>query len=213
MSFDQRLNEHTRNHLIALVKDHPILYQDDRSPEGKDERNRIWDAIGQQLSLSGMNTWMCHYHCFSQYKCVFFFVCLGDVCKAKFTNLKNNYFKGLRNESISDEMRRRLNFLDDVWWYQLILLFTLILSNNLSEFYIFVSLCVLFCAIFFSRSFRFHFRSSRLFATQCLFPLKKNNINFPNPMKKLAPWNKVQNEKPARITQRRATKRRPDYNE
>lgn len=79
----------------------------------------------------------------------FLFVCLGDVCKAKFTNLKNNYFKGLRNESISDEMRRRLNFLDDVWWYQLILLFTLILSNNLSEFYIFVSLCVLFCAIFF----------------------------------------------------------------
>lgn len=56
MSFDQRLNEHTRNHLIALVKDHPILYQDDRSPEGKDERNRIWDGIGQQLSLSGMYT-------------------------------------------------------------------------------------------------------------------------------------------------------------
>lgn len=70
-----------------------------------------------------------------------------------------------------------------------------------------------FLCDFFSRSFRFHFRSSRLFATQCLFPLKKNNINFPNPMKKLAPWNKVQNEKPARITQRRATKRRPDYNE
>lgn len=46
----------------------------------------------------------------------FFNLChyLAEVCKIKFTNLKNNYFKNLRNDSISDEMRRRLDFLDDV---------------------------------------------------------------------------------------------------
>ncbi|XP_055317666.1 uncharacterized protein LOC129576488 [Sitodiplosis mosellana] len=118
---DVRLDEQTRNLLIELVKDRPILFTDcgDRSAELRDERQKLWDEIGEKINIQ------------------------PEVCKIKFTNLKNNYFKNLRNDSVGPEMRRRLEFLDE-----------------------------------------------------------------------LAPWNRIQHEKPARITQRRSTKRiRPDYNE
>ncbi|XP_031620973.1 uncharacterized protein LOC116339308 [Contarinia nasturtii] len=119
---ENRLDEQTRNVLIELVKTRPILFNDysDRSAaELRDERQKCWDEVGEKLNWS------------------------GDVCKTKFTTLKNNYFKNLRNDAVGPDMRRRLDFLDE-----------------------------------------------------------------------LAPWNRVQVEKPARISQRRATKRfRQDYND
>lgn len=58
MSNELRLNEQTRNHLINLVKPKPILYDDSivrsqEGHEGRDDRIRIWNEIGQVLSLPG----------------------------------------------------------------------------------------------------------------------------------------------------------------
>lgn len=39
---------------------------------------------------------------------------LAETCKDKFVNLKNNYYKNLRNDTVGPEMRRRCAFLDDV---------------------------------------------------------------------------------------------------
>ena len=54
MSYDLRLTAQTRNLFTALVKEQPMLYNDvDRSQEAKDERDRIWNSIGQRIGIPG----------------------------------------------------------------------------------------------------------------------------------------------------------------
>lgn len=50
--------------------------------------------------------------------------CVAETCKNKFSNLKNNYYKNIRNDTVGPEMRRRCAFLDEVridkWTFQIL---------------------------------------------------------------------------------------------
>lgn len=100
---------------------------------------------------------------------------LGEVCRIKFNNIKNNYFKGLRTECASEEMRQRLSFLDEVCSYHVFVFFFVFLPS---------SMCFSF----------------ELFLC---FHLSLVMIQFDW---KFAPCNR-----PARITERRGTKRQSIY--
>lgn len=114
MSYEQRLTPQIRNLFTALVKEQPILYNDvDRSQEAKDARNRIWNSIGQRIGIRGK--WIFYVlikEC--NFNFVVFISCLGEVCKVKFTTMKNNYFNSLRKGFVNDTLKERLGFLDEV---------------------------------------------------------------------------------------------------
>lgn len=53
---DVRLDEETRNKLIGMVKMRSILYNDcaDRTRELVEERQQLWEDIGQELKIPGI---------------------------------------------------------------------------------------------------------------------------------------------------------------